>query len=140
MVGDTLATVVVIVGSLVIMQWELYWGDPAITLAIAVHNVPEGLAISLVLVPQGYSVFWAAIWSIVSSLPQPIMAVPAFAFVEAFRPILPAGLGFAAGAMIWMAFSEILPDALEDASPGSVATAVTIAVGAMVVFQALLSH
>ena len=49
-----------------------------ITLAIAVHNIPEGLAISLVLVPRGVGVGRAAFWSVFSSLPQPLMALPAF--------------------------------------------------------------
>ena len=43
-----------------------------IAIAIAVHNIPEGLAISLVLVPRGTSVSAAAGWSIFSSLPQPL--------------------------------------------------------------------
>lgn len=109
-----------------------------ITLAIAVHNIPEGLAISLVLVPRGVSVAYAAWWSVFSSLPQPLMAPAAYVFVETFREHLPTGLGFAAGAMIWMVFSEILPDALKDASHGVVATTVTLTSLAMVVFQTLL--
>jgi len=109
-----------------------------ITLAIAVHNIPEGLAISLVLVPRGVSWSRAAFWSVFSSLPQPLMAVPAFVFVETFRPLLPYGLGFAAGAMIWMVFSELLPDALEEASGDLVAVIVTLSVFAMMAFQFLI--
>lgn len=87
-----------------------------ITLAIAIHNIPEGLAISLVLVPRGATVRSAAGWSVFSSLPQPLIAPFAYLFVEHFKPFLPVGLGFAAGAMIWMVFSELLPEAVHDAS------------------------
>jgi zinc transporter ZupT len=111
-----------------------------ITAAIAIHNIPEGLAISLVLIPRGTSVIRAAWWSIFSSLPQPLMAVPAYLFVSAFQPILPIGLGFAAGAMLWMVFSELIPDALKDASHNAVAIATTLSITAMLVFQKLLTQ
>ena len=81
-------------------------------LAIAVHNIPEGLAISLVLVPRGVTVWRAAGWSVFSSLPQPLLALPAFFFVEAFGQALPIGLGFAGGAMIWKVVAQLLPDTL----------------------------
>lgn len=110
-----------------------------ITTAIAVHNIPEGLAISLVMVPRGTSPLKAMGWSIFSSLPQPVMAVPAFLFVEIFRTYLPAGLGFAGGAMIWMVFAELIPDANEDADPRTVATTVTLSVALMILFQVLIS-
>lgn len=106
-----------------------------ITTAIAVHNIPEGLAISLVLVPRGESVRRAAGWSVFSSLPQPLLAVPAFIFVAAFQPYLPVGLGFAGGAMIWMVFSELIPEALDDAPSPAVATVVTLSLMAMIGFQ-----
>lgn len=87
-----------------------------IALAMAIHNIPEGLAISLVLYPRGISA-WAAVgWSIFSSLPQ-LIAIPAFIFVEHVHAVLPAGLGFAAGAMLWMVGSELLPDALKEGRP-----------------------
>jgi ZIP family zinc transporter len=90
-----------------------------ITVAIAIHNIPEGLAISVVLVPRGASVRSAAWWSVFSSLPQPLLAPLAFLFVEQFHSVLPAGLGFAAGAMIWMVWSELVPEALALRSVGA---------------------
>ena len=109
-----------------------------ITLAIAVHNIPEGLAISAVMRPQGSSVLQCAGWSVFSSLPQPLMAVPAFLFVDAFRPLLPYGLGFAAGAMVLMVFLELLPEAFEKEKPSFVALWSGLALAAMVIFQKFL--
>ncbi|MDX1502652.1 MAG: ZIP family metal transporter [Thermoanaerobaculia bacterium] len=109
-----------------------------ITVAIAVHNVPEGIAISAVLRPQGASIAACAGWSVFSSLPQPLMAVPAFLFVDAFRPALPYGVGFAAGAMVFMVFVELLPEALEHAGRAAVGLLVTLALVAMILFQAFL--
>jgi ZIP family zinc transporter len=109
-----------------------------ITIAIAVHNIPEGLAISLVLIPRGTSVLRAGWWSIFSSLPQPLMAVPAFLFVLLFEPILPFGLGLAGGAMIWMVIAELLPDAFEETSPSLIASVATFSFAAMLAFQSWL--
>ena len=119
------------------------FGDSAalgalIATAIAVHNIPEGLAISLVLVPRGVSVTRAAAWSVFSSLPQPLMAVPAYLLVEWFEPVLPAGLGFAAGAMLWMVAAQLVPDALRTSSRASVAVAVGASAAAMLALQVAL--
>lgn len=109
-----------------------------ISSAIAIHNIPEGLAIALILVPLGTPVWKAALWGIFSSLPQPLMAVPSYLFVETFQPVLPIGFGIAAGAMIWMVFAELVPEATEDASGAHVGTAVTGAFIAMLAFQSLV--
>ena len=106
-----------------------------IALAIAVHNIPEGLAISLVLVPRGTSVSKAAGWSVFSSLPQPLMAVPAYLLVERFEPFLPVGLGFAAGAMLWLVARELLPEAFRETEPMTVVTTIVLSAGAMIAFQ-----
>lgn len=106
-----------------------------ITLVIALHNIPEGLAIGLVLVPQGVKTWKAALWSVVSSLPQPLMAVPAFLLASVFQPFLPFGLGLAAGAMIWMIGSEVLPEACGKTSPKSIGVALTVGVVLMLVIQ-----
>ena len=109
-----------------------------ITVAIAVHNIPEGLAISAVLRPQGASVLACAGWSFFSSLPQPILAVPAFLFVDAVRPALPYGIGFAAGAMVFMVLVELLPEAYEEGRRTPVSLLVSLTLVAMVVLQRYL--
>jgi zinc transporter ZupT len=110
----------------------------AITLAIAVHNIPEGLAISAVLRTRGASVLQCAGWSVFSSLPQPIMAVPAYLLVETFGAALPYGVGFAAGAMAFMVFVELLPEAMTAARRPTVALLVSCTMVAMVLLQRAL--
>lgn len=84
-----------------------------ITVAISIHNVPEGTAIAIPLRAMGVSEWKMVWWAVFSSLPQPIGAVIAFAFVRLAREFLPYGFGFAAGAMIYLVLSEFLPEALE---------------------------
>ena len=83
------------------------------TVAISIHNIPEGTAISIPLRSMGVSEPRMVWWAIFSSLPQPIGAVMAFAFVRVARDFLPYGFGFAAGAMIYLVLTEFIPEALE---------------------------
>lgn len=109
-----------------------------ITAAIAVHNIPEGLAISAVLRPRGASIASCAWWSFFSSIPQPVVAVPAFLFVDALRPALPYSMGFAAGAMVFMVLVELLPEAYGEGRRAGVGLLVSVTLVAMVVFQQYL--
>lgn len=102
-----------------------------VTLAIAVHNIPEGLAVSLVLAARGVSPRNAMLWSVITSLPQPLVAVPSFICADLFNKLLPFCTGFAAGCMIWMVIAEVLPDGFKEASPSHVASAATLSVAFM---------
>jgi ZIP family zinc transporter len=81
----------------------------------------------------------AAGWSVFSSLPQPLLAVPAFLFVEQFSAVLPVGLGFAAGAMIWMVGRELLPEALAQGPRRAVIADAAIAFTLMLALQLWLA-
>lgn len=84
-----------------------------IALAIGIHNIPEGLAVAIPLRSSGASInkcFWAAT---LTSLPQPLAAVPAVIAAWFFTPIMPLLMGFAAGAMMFLILTELIPEALE---------------------------
>jgi ZIP family zinc transporter len=83
------------------------------TVAISIHNIPEGVAISIPLEAMGVSDWRKAWWAIFSSLPQPIGAAIAFAFVRIAIEFLPFGFGFAAGAMIYLVLTEFIPEGLD---------------------------
>lgn len=85
-----------------------------IAIAIAIHNIPEGVAVSLPLRAEGVSGWKCVGWAIFSGVPQLLAAVPAYLAVVAFRPILPYAFGFAAGAMIFLVMSEMIPESRVD--------------------------
>ncbi len=108
------------------------------TIAIAIHNIPEGLAISAGLVAKGVSWWKAALWSIFTSLPQPLFAVPAFMFITYFKQYLPVGLGFAAGAMFWVVFADIVPESQENMEKEKSAVIIVLSIAAMLYLQYIL--
>jgi ZIP family zinc transporter len=83
------------------------------TVAISIHNVPEGTAIAIPMRAMDASNWRMVGAAVFSSLPQPIGAVIAFAFVRWAKEFLPFGFGFAAGAMIYLVLTEFVPEALE---------------------------
>ena len=84
--------------------------------AISIHNIPEGIAMSLPMRAEGESLLKCTLVSILTSVPQPLFAVPAALAFQYFQPWLPVGLGFAGGAMIYVVMVELIPDALESGS------------------------
>lgn len=83
-----------------------------ITVAVAVQNIPEGMAVAIPLKTMGAPNWQLFFWAVVSSLPQPLGAGIAYAFVTVAREFLPFGFGFAAGAMIYLVLHDMFPDAL----------------------------
>jgi zinc transporter ZupT len=75
---------------------------------------------------RNVSTLRTVLWAIFTSIPQPIFAVPAFLFVERFAPMLPIGLGFAAGAMSYVAVFELFGEAMEDLHSSTFAAVIAL--------------
>ena len=111
----------------------------SIALAIALHNIPEGLAVSIPLRSAGASInrcFWAAV---LTSLPQPIAAVPACILAWFFQPLMPLLMSFAAGAMIFLVLLEMIPEALDTEKPIVIAWSFILGFCLMLMVQVLLA-
>ena len=108
-----------------------------IALAIAIHNIPEGLAVSIPLRTNGASIAKCFFLAFLTSLPQPIAAVPASLLVWIFTPLMVPLLGFAAGAMMFLVLVELIPDALKDGSVNSIAWAFMFGFGVLIFIQVI---
>jgi len=81
--------------------------------SLAIHNVPEGMAICMAFVTKGLSVRQGAVCAFLSNLPQPLAALLAFWGISAHVTYVPLGLGMASGAMAYVVFQDLVPEACE---------------------------
>jgi ZIP family zinc transporter len=87
-----------------------------VILAIGIQNVPEGTSVAIPMVEARFSdgqVFWAAV---LTSAPQPIGAAIAYLLVESIEGLLPFSFAFAAGAMLALVATDLLPRTLASRS------------------------
>lgn len=74
-----------------------------------------------------------------TSLPQPLLAIPAYLFVSYFKPIVPGGMGFAAGCMIRMCFADMFKESYDGTDPKIVGVIVSLSVVFLLGLQILIS-
>lgn len=82
----------------------------ALATGIAIQDVPEGLVVALALASAGYSRSFAVALGMLSGLVEPLGAVLGALVVGWSVELLPWGLGFAAGAMLFVISHEIIPE------------------------------
>ncbi len=81
-----------------------------LAIAIALQNIPEGLAVALPLVALGYRRGQAVFIATLTGLVEPIGGFLGVAAVSIFFPLLPIGMAFAAGAMLFVIADDIIPE------------------------------
>lgn len=82
----------------------------ALAIGIGLQNVPEGLAIALPLRRGGMSRGWAFFWGQLSAIVEPVAGVLGAGVVLLSSAVLPYGMAFAAGAMLYVVVEELIPE------------------------------
>jgi ZIP family zinc transporter len=89
-------------------------GDTAngmsLAFGIGLQNMPEGLAVALPLLGLGYSRLKAISIATMTGMVEPVGGLLGVGAVTVFHPILPLGMAFAAGAMLFVISDEIIPE------------------------------
>lgn len=81
-----------------------------IAMTIGLQNMPEGLAVAFPLLREGYGRGRALWYATLTGLVEPIGCFLGVALVSLSRSLLPWGLAFAAGAMIFVVSDEMIPE------------------------------
>ena len=89
-------------------------GSAAIVLAVLIglHNIPEGMAVSGPLISGGMTKWKAVLMTALSGVPTMVGALLGYLLGDIGAMGLALSLGFASGAMLYVVFGEILPQAI----------------------------
>jgi len=82
----------------------------ALAIGIGLQNLPEGLAVAVALLGLDYSRVRAFTVALLTGLVEPIGGLVGAAAVSSSHALLPWGLAFAGGAMLFVISGEVIPE------------------------------
>ena len=94
-----------------------YFGALGLAIGIGIQNFPEGAALSLPMKSVIKSNKRAFLWGMTSGIAEPIFAALGYFLAAHLQKWQPWFLSFAAGAMLFVAAEDLIPDAKSEASP-----------------------
>ena len=83
----------------------------AVSLGIAIQNIPEGAIISMPMRAEGNSKWHSFMLGSLSGAVEPIGGLAVVLLASLLTPVLPYMLAFAAGAMCYVVVEELIPEA-----------------------------
>ena len=110
---EGMAVGVVLAGWLSGQENISFAGALALSLGIALQNVPEGAIISMPLKSNGMKRSRAFGYGVASGIIEPIGAIVTILLAGFVVPVLPYLLAFAAGAMLYVVVEELIPEMSE---------------------------
>jgi len=85
-------------------------GGKAVATGISLQNVPEGLIVALALLSAGYNRLFSVAVAALSGVVEPLAAIAGSTMITLSMNLLPWGLAGAAGAMLFVLAHEIIPE------------------------------
>lgn len=85
-----------------------------VAFAIGLQNVPEGFLVAIFLQTQGVARLRSFAFSALTGLFEMLAYFLGYRFSDNWEPIIPFGLAFAAGAMLFVVYKELIPDSHGD--------------------------
>ena len=83
----------------------------AVSLGIAIQNIPEGAIISMPMRAEGNSRWRSFMIGSLSGAVEPVGALAVLLLASLLMPVMPYMLAFAAGAMFYVVVEELIPEA-----------------------------
>lgn len=106
---------------------------------ISIQDVPEGLVVAMALRTVGYGRLFSAALGVASGLIEPVAAVSGAVLIEYARGLLPWGLALAAGAMLFVIAHDVVPESHRKGNSTTASIAVVIGFIVMMVLDTALA-
>ncbi|MCP8970059.1 ZIP family metal transporter [Ectobacillus ponti] len=87
---------------------------PLVSFAMGLQNIPEGFLMALLLVSNGIAPFRAFLYVTFTGLLELFSAAIGITFAGAFAHLIPYGLAFAAGSMLFVVYKDLIPESHGD--------------------------
>jgi len=109
-----------------------------LALGIGLQNFPEGSAVSIPLLREGFSRKKAIFFGSLSAVVEPVFGVIGAVLVLKMRILLPFLLSFAAGAMIYVVVCELIPESQSNEKKEAMAIFTIIGFSIMMILDVAL--
>jgi ZIP family zinc transporter len=106
---------------------------------IGIQNLPEGLAVAAALLAAGSKRSTAVLIGGLTGMVEPLGAFLGVALVTMMRTLLPIGMGWAAGAMLFICAAELIPAVHTGEGPKKAVASLILGAGAMLFLDTWLA-
>jgi len=104
----------------------------SMAVALAIHNIPEGMILTAILRSREVKTLHAAALAVATNANQVLVSVVVFVLVSTVPALLPWALGVAVGALLYLIFSELLPESYAQAGHTGIALVTLLAMAVVV--------